>query len=160
MTPLRLLCVGRLKEGYWRDAQAEYVKRLGRLSPIEVTEVEDEKEPPSLSPALIARVKDAEGARLLAKLAPGEYVAALCVGAKQQTSERFAEHLSRLHSAGHGRVTLVIGGSLGLSDAVLARANEKIGLSEMTLPHQLCRVVLLEQLYRAAKIGAGERYHK
>lgn len=160
MTPLRLLCVGRLKEGYWRDAQAEYVKRLSRLTPIEVIEVEDEKEPPSLSPALMERVKDAEGARLLSKLAPEDYVAALCVGAKQPTSERFAAHLSQLHSAGHGRITLVIGGSLGLSGAVLARADEKLGLSEMTLPHQLCRVVLLEQLYRAAKINAGERYHK
>ena len=160
MTPLRIVCVGRLKESYWKDAQSEYVKRLSRLSPVEVVELEDEKEPASRSPALMARVKDAEGARILGRLAPGDYVLALCVGAKQPTSEGFAAHLAQLHAAGHGQVTLVIGGSLGLSDAVLARADEKLGLSEMTLPHQLCRVVLLEQLYRAAKINAGERYHK
>lgn len=158
--PVKVVCVGKLKEQYFRDAQQEYVKRLSRLYPTQIVEVADEREPETLSPALIERVKQREGERILARLSGGEYVIALCVDAHQMSSEGFAKKLSSLFCQGRGDIAFVIGGSLGLSNDVIERADIRLSIGGMTLPHQLCRVVLLEQIYRAAKINSGERYHK
>ena len=158
--PITILCVGKLRERFYADAEKEYVKRLSRLMPVTVLELPDEREPENLSAALCAQVLRKEGERILARIPPQEYVIALCVDAKQPASEELAEKLQTLFVQGKSHITFVIGGSLGLSAQVLARANERMGMSRMTFPHQLARVVLLEQLFRSAKINAGERYHK
>ena len=155
-----VLCVGKLRERFFVDAAEEYRKRLSRLMPVTVVELPDEREPENASPALCRQVVQREGERILARIAPQAYVIALCVDAKQPTSEELAEKLQGLFVQGQSNVTFIIGGSLGLSPEVLARANERMGMSRMTFPHQLCRVLLLEQLFRTAKINAGERYHK
>ena len=157
---LSIVCVGRLRERFYADAVAEYVKRLSTLMPCTVAEVADEPEPRQLSDAAIDRTLRIEGERLLARLPQGAHVVALCVGAKQPASDELAEHIRTLQLAGRADIAFVIGGSLGLHTSVLARSNEQMGLSRLTLPHQLARVVLAEQLYRAAKINAGQRYHK
>ena len=157
---LSIVCVGRLKERYWAEAVAEYGKRMSVLTPCAVVEVADEPEPRQLSDAAIERVLRAEGERLLARIQPGAYVVALCVDAAQMTSEALAARIQSLQCAGNSDIQFVIGGSLGLHEAVLKRAQERMSLSRMTLPHQLARVVLAEQLYRALKINAGQRYHK
>ena len=157
---ITLLCVGKTRERFYADAVSEYVKRLSNLNPCAVAEVPDEAEPKQLSDAAVDKVKRAEGERLLAKIAPGAYVIALCIDAKQPTSEELADKLKTLMVSGKSDIVFVIGGSLGLHDSVLKRADERMSMSRMTLPHQLARVVLAEQLYRAAKINAGQRYHK
>ena len=157
---ITVLCVGKTREHYFADAVAEYTKRLSALMPCAVVEVPDEPEPKQLSDAAIEKVTRAEGERLLAKIAPTAYVVALCVDAKQPTSEELAAKLQNLFVSGKSEVAFVIGGSLGFHERVLARADERMGMSRMTFPHQLARVVLVEQLYRAAKINAGQRYHK
>jgi 23S rRNA (pseudouridine1915-N3)-methyltransferase len=157
---LTLLCVGKARERYYADAVGEYCKRLSALMPCEVVEVADEPEPKQLFQAAMERVKRLEGERLLARVSTGAYVFALCVDARQPTSEELADKLQTLFNAGHSELVFIIGGSLGLHESVLKRANETLGLSRLTFPHQLARVVLAEQLYRAAKINAGQRYHK
>ena len=158
--PVTVLCPGKLRERFYADAAAEYEKRLSRLMPVTVLEVPDEREPESLSPGLCRQALQKEGERILAKINPQAYVIALCVDAKQPTSEELAGKLRDFFVQGKSNLIFVIGGSLGLSSNVLARANERMGMSRMTFPHQLARVLLLEQLFRAAKINAGERYHK
>ncbi len=157
---IRILCVGKLKERYFLEAEAEFLKRLKRFGTAEVVEVADEKAPETLSPMEQAKVKDREGERLLARVAEGDRVIALVIGGRRYTSEKFAERLQALRDAGTRSIAFVIGGSLGLSDAVLKRASETLSLSDMTLPHRIARLVLLEQVYRAHKISAGEPYHK
>lgn len=157
---VKIVCVGKLRESYFADAAREYQKRLSRLMPVAVEELADEREPADRSEALCRQVVVREGERILKAIGAQEHVVALCVGAPQPTSEGLAARLRELFVNGRSDVTFVIGGSLGLSPQVLARANERMGMSAMTFPHQLARVILLEQLYRAAKINAGERYHK
>ncbi|MDR3085183.1 MAG: 23S rRNA (pseudouridine(1915)-N(3))-methyltransferase RlmH [Christensenellaceae bacterium] len=152
-----LLCVGRLKEEFWQKACAEYQKRLSRYGGVEIIELKDEPEP--TSPALSEKALEIEGARVLARLRPDEYAIALAVGGKGFSSEGFAAHIDDLLAKGK-RPVFLIGGSLGLSKAVCARADELLSFSAMTFPHQLMRVVFLEQLYRACRISAGEPYHK
>ncbi len=156
---IRLLCVGKLKDRCWLEAAAEYEKRLGRFCALESVELPDESAPDSLSGAQQAQVMEREGKRLLARIGGGEHVIALCVDGKALSSEAFSKRLSALLDAGK-TVDFVIGGSLGLSPAVLDRADERLSVSAMTLPHRLCRVFLLEQIYRAFKIMRGEAYHK
>jgi len=158
--PITIMCVGKQREPFYAAATAEYRKRLNRLMPVTIMEVPDEREPENVSPALYAQVLRKEGERILSKIGQQDYVIALCVDAKQCTSEELANKIKALFVEGKSNVTFVIGGSLGLSSQVLARANERMSMSRMTFPHQLARVVLLEQLYRAAKMNAGERYHK
>ena len=155
-----VLCLGKLREKHWRQAAEEYLKRLGRYGRVEEIELDDEPDPGEDSEALALKVMDREAARLLARLKPGDYVIALCVDGKQWDSVDFAKHLADLPQKGYQRTVFMIGGSLGLGEAALQRADEKLSLSKMTFPHQLARVLLLEQIYRAAKISAGERYHK
>ncbi len=155
---INIICVGKLKERFYSDACAEYIKRLSRFGNIEVSEVPDEREPERLSPAEIERVTAAEAQRIAMRIKPGDQIIALCVDGKKYGSEAFSRMLDK--RAQCGRICFVIGGSLGIGQSVLARADAQISLSDMTLPHQLARVVLLEQIYRAVKINAGERYHK
>lgn len=155
-----ILCVGRLKEKPMRQLADEYLKRLGRYGKYEEIELPDLPEPEDGSPALEKRVKTREGDAMLARVRPGDRVIALTIGGKGRSSEELAAHLKELRVSGCGRLVFLIGGSLGLGDNVLARADEEMSMGPMTFPHQLARVMLLEQLYRAEKINAGERYHK
>ncbi len=154
-----IVCVGRLREKYFQDAAGEYEKRLSRFGKLEIIELPDLPEPANASDADRKKVMEKEGESILARIKPGDRVTALCVDAKQMDSEAFAMRLKE-GDMRPGRQVFVIGGSLGLSPQVLQRADEKISFSKMTFPHQLARVILLEQMYRACKINAGERYHK
>ena len=153
-----LVCVGKLKERYWREACAEYQKRLARYASLEILEVQDAPEPAHEGAGAQAQVQRAEGERSLSKIRPDDVVVALAIEGKTYDSVGFAEHLEQI--AQRGRVVFVIGGSLGLSPEVYARANERLSFSTLTFPHQMMRVVFLEQLYRACRIQSGERYHK
>lgn len=156
---MALVCVGRLKERYWREAAAEYEKRLTRFGRFEIIELPDLPEPANASPAEQAQVCRREGEAILGKIREGDIVVALVIEGKQMDSVALARKLSELALTGR-RVVFVIGGSLGLSPEVVRRATYTLSFSPMTFPHQLARVMLLEQVYRAMKIGAGERYHK
>ena len=156
-----ILCVGKMKEKAYRQMADEYLKRLGRYGKYEEIEIPDLPEPASgSSEALEEQLKAKEGEAILAKIRPGDRVIALTIGGKRRSSEELAKHLEELKTGGVSRLAFVIGGSLGLGGNVLARADEEMSMSPMTFPHQLARVMLLEQLYRAEKISAGERYHK
>lgn len=157
---VKLVCVGKLKDAFFREAAAEYAKRLSRFCALEICEVADEKAPESLSPAEEAQVREREGDRLLANISPGEFVVCLTIDGKRNSSEQFAAFLQGTFDRSASTISFVIGGSLGLSPAVKGRANLLLSVSDMTLPHGLCRVFLLEQVYRAFKINAGEPYHK
>lgn len=154
-----VLCVGKLRERYWREAADEYKKRLSRFGRIEEIEVADRPEPVNASAADEMRVLREEGADLLKRIRPDDVVIALCIEGKAMTSPDLARALAQEEGSGR-RVVFVIGGSLGLAPEVIARAQRKLSFSPMTFPHQLARVMLLEQVYRACKINAGERYHK
>ncbi len=157
---LKIACVGKVKDSFYREAVAEYAKRLSRFCALEIAEVADEKAPETLSPAEEAQVMEREGERLLARVAPGEFVVCLTIDGKRFSSEQFAQTLQATIDRSFACITFVIGGSLGLSPAVAKRADLSLSISDMTLPHGLCRVVLLEQIYRAFKINAHEPYHK
>lgn len=157
---IRIICVGKLKERFWSDAAAEFIKRLSRYCEPEIIELADEKVEFDPSPADIERVKAAECRRIEEKLLPGEYVAALDPRGKQLSSEEFSERLAELMLNGKSRIAFVIGGSHGLTDGLRRRADAVIGFSKMTFSHQIFRVMLLEQIYRAFKILKGEPYHK
>ena len=154
-----VLCVGKMKEKPYREMADEYLKRLGRFGKYEEIEVPDLPEN-SGSAALEEQVKTREGEALLSRIRPGDRVIALTIPGKQTDSPGLARHLQEMRTGGVQRTVFVIGGSLGLGSNVLARADEEMSMSPMTFPHQLARVMLLEQLYRAEKILAGERYHK
>lgn len=157
---ISILCVGKIKEQYLRDAISEYSKRLGRYHKLNIIEVPDEKTPDHASEALEAQIKAKEGERLLKHIQHDAYVIALAIEGKMITSEKLAQTLEQLPVQGVSHVQLIIGGSLGLDHEVLKRANMQLSFSCMTFPHQLMRVILLEQLYRASKINAHEPYHK
>ena len=156
---MALICMGRLKEKYWRDAAAEYEKRLSRFGRWETIELPDLPEPGNSSPAIEAQIRKKEGDAILAKIRAQDVVVCLCIEGKQLDSVALSQKLTALTDTGR-RVVFVIGGSLGLAPEVVARAQMKLSFSPMTFPHQLARVMLLEQTYRALKIAAGERYHK
>ena len=152
---LDLICVGRLKERHWREAADEYLKRLGPYARVSVTEVPDRD-----VSADEARALEAEAAGVLKAIPEGAMVAALEIGGQARSSEEFAAWLEALGTSGRSHVVFVVGGAAGLHPDVLARADERISLGALTLPHQLARVVLLEQLYRAFRIIRGEPYHR
>lgn len=158
--PVTVICVGKLRERFFADAAQEYVKRLRRLMPVTVVEVPDEPEPVQPGEVQNEMTLRREGERILARLSDRDHVIALCVDARQYESPELAARLDSLFTQGKSHIAFVIGGSLGLHPSVLARADERMSMSRMTFPHQLARVMLLEQLFRAAKINAGERYHK
>jgi 23S rRNA (pseudouridine1915-N3)-methyltransferase len=152
--------VGKLKEKYLKMGIAEYAKRLSAYCKMELIEVPDEKAPEKLSEAEMIQVKEKEGERILAKIPDQAYVFALAIEGKQRTSEAFAKEIEQLGVQGKSTLVFVIGGSLGLSDAVMKRSNTPISFGKMTLPHQLMRLVLIEQIYRGFKIVRNEPYHK
>ena len=157
---IKIIGVGKLKEKYLKQGIAEYAKRLGKFCKFEIVEVPDEKAPEKLSAAEMEGVKEKEGERILAKIKDKEYVFALAIEGKERSSEEFAQEIAQLTTYGRSDITFVIGGSLGLSTAVLKRAETKISFGRFTLPHQLMRLVLSEQIYRAFMINNGSPYHK
>ncbi|OEF97350.1 23S rRNA (pseudouridine(1915)-N(3))-methyltransferase RlmH [Desulfuribacillus alkaliarsenatis] len=157
---ITIVVVGKLKEKYLKQGIDEYMKRLSSYAKVQIIEVADEKAPENLSEAGEVQVKDKEGQRILGNIKPDSHCIALAIEGKQQSSEALAANLDKLATYGKSHITLVIGGSLGLSDDVLKRADEKLSFSKMTLPHQLMRLILLEQVYRAFRINKGEPYHK
>lgn len=157
---IKIVTVGKLKEKYLKQGIAEYTKRLSKYAKVTLIEVPDEKAPEKLSEAEMLQVKEKEGERILAKIKEGEYVMALAINGKNPSSEAFAQHIDRLQTTGHSQFVFVIGGSLGLSEAVLRRSNEEISFGKMTYPHQLMRLILVEQIYRAMRINHHEPYHK
>lgn len=157
---ISILSVGKLKEKYLKAGIEEYLKRLSGYAKVEVVEVPDEKAPEILSPVEMEQVKQKEGEKLLAKISPDTYVIALAIDGKMKSSEELADSLDKLATYGKSKFAFVIGGSLGLSNEVLLRADEKLSFSKMTFPHQLMRLILLEQIYRAFRINRNEPYHK
>ena len=155
-----ILCVGKLKESWWRDAAEEYLKRLSRYGAIGVEECPDLPEPRGATDVQIARLLEAEGEAMLARLRPRDRIVALTIDGRRYDSPAFARRIAEWDGEGMARLVFLIGSSRGLSPAVLARASEKISFSPMTFPHQMARVMLLEQLYRGRKILSGETYHK
>jgi 23S rRNA (pseudouridine1915-N3)-methyltransferase len=157
---IQIVAVGKLKESYLVQGIAEYTKRLGPYAKLQIVELPDEKAPESMSAAEERQVREREGERILAALRPEAYVVALAIDGKALSSEELAARLEELATYGRSQVAFVIGGSLGLAPAVLARAELRLSFGRMTLPHQLMRLVLAEQVYRAFKIMRGEPYHK
>lgn len=157
---IKIVCVGKLKEKYFKDGIAEYMKRMDRYAKMKIVQVPDEKAPEKLSPAEMEQVKQIEGERILSKIKDKEYVFVTAIKGKERTSEEFAKEIQDLATYGHSDITFVIGGSLGTSDAVNKRADDLISFGKFTMPHQLMRLVLSEQIYRAFMINNGSPYHK
>ena len=157
---ISVLAVGRMKEKPYRMMADEYMKRLSRYGKFEEIELPDLPEPSNSSPAIEQQIKDKEGEMILSRIKPGAHVIAMTIPGKQWDSPGLSRHMDDLLNRGASDIVFLIGGSLGLSDKVIARADEEMSMSKMTFPHQLARVMLMEQLYRAMKIRAGERYHK
>ncbi len=157
---ITIITVGRIKESYLTEGIKEYTKRLTRYCKLDQVEVADEKAPETLSEKEMEQIKDREGERILAKIKDTEYVAALAIEGKQLSSEELSATLSTLSVTGKSDLTFVIGGSLGLSQAVLKRADMKLSFSKMTFPHQLMKMILVEQIYRGFRIMKNEPYHK
>ena len=157
---ITLIAVGKIKERYFEDAIREYSKRLSRYCRLEIIQVADEKTPDGASEALEEQIKEKEGRRMLDQIREGAYVIALAVEGKQLDSLELAARMERLAVEGKSQLVFLIGGSLGLSKEVMRRADFALSFSAMTFPHQLMRVILLEQLYRAYNILSGGKYHK
>jgi len=157
---ITVLCVGKVKEKFYRDAIDEFSKRLSRYCKLEIVEVNDEKTEEQASETEIRLVKEKEGERLLKNIKDDAYVITLCIDGKQLDSEELSEKMEKLGIQGTSHIYFVIGGSLGLADAVIKRADYKLSFSKMTFPHQLMRVILLEQIYRGYRIMNHEPYHK
>ena len=157
---ITILCVGKVKEKFYRDAIAEYSKRLSRYCKLEIIEVSDEKTSEQATQTEIDIVKNKEGERLLKNIKDDAYVICLAIDGKQLDSVELSQKIDKLMTGGKCHLVFVIGGSLGLSDDVLKRADYKLSFSKMTFPHQLMRVILLEQIYRSFRISNNEPYHK
>ncbi|MDP4469174.1 23S rRNA (pseudouridine(1915)-N(3))-methyltransferase RlmH [Staphylococcus hyicus] len=157
---ITIIAVGKLKEKYWKKAIAEYEKRLSAYTKVEIIEVPDEKAPENMSDKEIEQVKEKEGQRILAKVKPQSTVITLEIQGKMLSSEALAKEIDQRMTQGASDFTFIIGGSNGLHQYVMNRSNFALSFSKMTFPHQMMRVVLLEQVYRAFKINRGEAYHK
>ena len=157
---ITILCVGKCKEKFMQQAVAEYEKRLGRYVKMQIIEVPDEKTPDKASDALNEQIKNTEAERLMKHIREQDYVIALAIDGKMLDSVELSEKIGRLGVEGKSSVAFVIGGSLGLGNEVLKRADYKLSFSRMTFPHQMMRVVLLEQIYRSERIQRNEPYHK
>jgi 23S rRNA (pseudouridine1915-N3)-methyltransferase len=157
---IMVISVGKLKEKYLKQGIDEYAKRLTPYAKIQLVEVNDEKAPENLSEAEMEQVKNKEGERILAQVKPDTHVIALAIEGESWSSEKLAYQIDQLATYGKSSIAFIIGGSLGLAPQVLQRANQHISLSKMTFPHQLVRLILIEQIYRAFRINRGEPYHK
>ena len=152
---INIVCVGKIKEKYLKLGIDEFKKRLSKYCKLEIIELEDEKAPENLSDKEMLMIKEKEGKKILSKIKDNSYVIALAIDGKNLSSEELAETINKLGVRGISNITFVIGGSLGLSDEVLSRADYKLSFSKMTFPHQLMRLILLEQVYRAYRINNG-----
>ena len=157
---IRIIAVGKLKEKYWRDAVDEYSKRLGAYCSLEIVEIKESPLRANASAADEEAVKGAEGEDILRHVGKGDFVITLEIKGKSLTSEQLADKMASLALDGKSNIAFVIGGSLGLSPAVSKRADFKLSFSAMTFPHQMMRVILMEQIYRSFKINRNETYHK
>ena len=157
---IRIICVGKIKEKFYRDAIAEYSRRLGPYISITIDEAADEATPDSASPAAEEQILRREGERILKKIPEDAFVTVLAIKGKRLDSVQFSDWIKDKMVHGTKHLVLIIGGSLGLSREVLARADYSLSFSDLTFPHQLMRVILLEQIYRAFRIMRGEPYHK
>ncbi|HZK01407.1 MAG TPA: 23S rRNA (pseudouridine(1915)-N(3))-methyltransferase RlmH [Anaerovoracaceae bacterium] len=157
---LQIVCVGKLKEKYWTEALSEYRKRLNRFCNLSIAEVREEPIPNNASVAQSNYVKQKEGKSLAAQLKPGSYIVALDINGSELTSVELAQKINDLGIGGRSDISFIIGGSLGLSEDILKRCDLRLSFSKLTFPHQMIRVVLLEQLYRSFKINRNETYHK
>ena len=160
MSNIKIICVGKIKEKFYRDAIGEYEKRLSRYCRLSIIEVADEKTPDRSSDTEEMLIKEKEATRLRSHIRDNDYVIALAIDGKSFDSVTFAEHLGQLAVSGKSNLVFVIGGSLGLHPSVLSQCDELLSFSAMTFPHQLMRVILLEQLYRSYRIQNHEPYHK
>ncbi|WP_352399506.1 23S rRNA (pseudouridine(1915)-N(3))-methyltransferase RlmH [Anaerotignum sp.] len=157
---ITVVCVGKLKEAYWRGAIDEYSKRLSRYIKLEIVELPDEKAPDTMSPAQEGEVRQKEGFRILKAIKEDAFAVALAIEGKSLSSEDLADFIEEKAVRGVSHMVFIIGGSLGLSKEVMKRADFALSFSPMTFPHQMMRVILLEQIYRAEKINRKEPYHK
>lgn len=157
---INVIGVGKIKEKYLKLGIDEFKKRLSKYCKLDIIELDDEKAPEKLSEKEMIKVKEKEGKKILSKIKDTSYVIALAIDGKNLSSEELADKMSDLAVRGNSNITFVIGGSLGLSDEVLDRADYKLSFSKMTFPHQLMRLILLEQVYRAYRINNNEPYHK
>lgn len=157
---ITVITVGKIKEKYLKDAIAEYSKRLSKYCKLEIVEVADEKTPDNASETVENQIRAKEGERILKYVKDDTYVVTLEIKGRQVTSEELADKIDTLGIQGTSHITFIIGGSIGLGEAVLARSDYALSFSKMTFPHQLMRVILLEQIYRSYRIIQGEPYHK
>lgn len=157
---ISIIAVGKIKEKYLRDAIAEYSKRLSRYCKLEIIEVADEKTPDNAGEVMEEAIRNKEGERILKYVKEDSYVITLEINGKNLTSEAFAEKVAQLGVRGTSHITFIIGGSIGLGQEVLKKSNYALSFSKMTFPHQLMRVILLEQIYRGYRIINKEPYHK
>lgn len=157
---VKIVAVGKLKEKYLKQGIDEYAKRLTKYCKFEIIEVPDEKAPETLSETEMLMIKEKEGQKILSKIGEGDYVYALAINGTDYTSEAFAASMDQVTTQGKSTITFVIGGSLGLSSAVLSRSNQQISFGRVTYPHQLMRLILSEQVYRCFRITNGHAYHK
>ncbi|OLR56081.1 23S rRNA (pseudouridine(1915)-N(3))-methyltransferase RlmH [Hornefia porci] len=157
---ITVICIGRLKERYWREAVGEYSKRLGSYCGLRILELKEARLPAGAGSAEEEAVKTAEGEEILSRVNKDMFVVSLEIRGRRMSSEALAEKLQSLALEGRSEIAFVIGGSLGLSEAVSRRADLKLSFSDMTFPHQMMRVILLEQIYRSFRIIRGEPYHK
>ena len=160
MIHINIICVGKIKEQYLKDAIAEYSKRLSKYCSLEITELPDEQVPNNLSDKIAENIKKIESNNILSHIKKDSYVICLDLKGKQHTSEEFSQKIQNIALNYTGNITFIIGGTLGMSNQLLARANELICFSKMTFPHQLIRVFLLEQIFRGFKIYNNETYHR
>ena len=157
---IKIICVGKIKEKYLKDAIEEYSKRISRFAKLEIIELGDEKIPDNASGAEEEKILKTEGEKILKHIAPKDYVISLCVEGKNISSQELAQKIDAVTLDGSSTIAFIIGGSLGLDNSVKSASSFKLSFSKMTFPHQLMRVILLEQVYRAFKINANEEYHK
>lgn len=159
MININIICIGKLKEKYLKDAAMEYSKRLSKYCKLTITELSDEKLPNKINGSIINNIKNEECAKILNNIKKDSYVISLDLKGKEFTSEEFSKKIDTIGVNGYSTITFIIGGTLGLTNEVLKKSNELICFSKMTFPHQLIRVFLLEQLFRGFKILNNETYH-
>lgn len=157
---IRIICLGKLKEKYLKDAILEYSKRLSRFCTFEILELGDEKIPDNASPKECQKILETEGEKIEKKLSRDSFVIALCVEGKKMSSEAFAKEIADITLKSKSTIDFIIGGSLGLDEKIKNMADLSLSFSEFTFPHQLMRLILTEQIYRAFKINSNEEYHK
>jgi len=157
---IRIIAVGKIKEKYIQEGIKEYSKRLSNYCSLEIIEVDDEKAPENLSAKERQAIKEKEGDRILSKIPQNSFIISLEIQGREISSEELSKRIENLMIEGNSDITFIIGGSLGLSDTVSGKSNFKLSFSKMTFPHQLMRMILLEQIYRAYKIMRNEPYHK